>query len=85
MFNNGISLIVITGATKPGIRDPGPGIGRDWPGPDHHRVTIIISQRQETDESVIAIISKHGNRDPTVPNAKNRDRVPASPIRSRVL
>jgi len=51
MFNNGISLILITGATKPGIRDPGPGIGRDWPGPDHHRVTIIISQRQETDKS----------------------------------
>ena len=35
------SWVPNNGATKPGI-------GRDWPGPDHQRVTIINSQRQET-------------------------------------
>jgi len=51
-----------------GATSPGSGIGREWPGPDHHRVTIINSQRQETDN-----ISDRNNiktRDPGSNSAK---------------
>ena len=49
-------------------RDPGPGIGWDWLGPDHHRVTIINSQRQETDN--ISDRNNIKNRDPGSKSAK---------------
>jgi len=45
----------------------------------------LIARGKKKIISVIAITSKPGNRDPKVPNAKTRDRVPVDPDQSHQI
>ena len=45
----------------------------------------FIARGEKQIRSVIAITSKPGTRDPKVPNAKTRDRVPSKPDQSQAI